>query len=535
MSRQKKPVIIVAIVLGALIIVPLALLVFTRSGAPGASGMGDAPPVDPGKVTSGGVLDFDLRQLAEKAEQLLEGPLADALRAGDVSLDFVSFMQKQASEAASDARKGRGADAAKLYSSIITAVEAKLAAIALADQARAQSETSYAELQRLEYLKGFYENSYEEAVETYNNGLQAIQSGAFQDALDAFEMVNALLGDLEARAIQLKASLIDAGEEALAQYKLETARKAFTEALSLDAANAEATAGLASVESLEGIIDEVKAIMELEAAGDLEAALSGLKTLAETHPENAFIEQQIASLEESLAEREFKSLVDDSLVDEAAGNIDAAISKLEAALKIRNDPEQAARLSKLKEQAKAARLEILLANGFSALKAGRYESARNSYREAVALAPESKEARTGLEKASSLYLADIRYSQNIAATEKLIAEGRYPLAANRFNEAMGSRPSRISEEKQNKEDAIRTTLEAQSEEVSVTIRSDSRTYVSIIGVLPPDRFRKTELNLFPDVYKLRGTRSGYAPVEIEFKVDATQPDPTITVICSDRI
>ena len=35
----------------------------------------------------------------------------------------------------------------------------------------------------------------------------------------------------------------------------------------------------------------------------------------------------------------------------------------------------------------------------------------SSYSEALALAPDSEEARTGLEKASSLYLANIRYSQ----------------------------------------------------------------------------------------------------------------------------
>ena len=42
---------------------------------------------------------------------------------------------------------------------------------------------------------------------------------------------------------------------------------------------------------------------------------------------------------------------------------------------------------------------MLLEDGYSALKAGSYDGARQLYREAVALAPESKEARTGLEKA----------------------------------------------------------------------------------------------------------------------------------------
>ena len=170
-----------------------------------------------------------------------------------------------------------------------------------------------------------------------------------------------------------------------------------------------------------------------------------------------------------------------------------------------------------------------------ALTAGRHEAARNFYKEAVALAPESKEARTGLEKASSLYLANVRYTQNMAAAAKYIDEGRFPLAAKLFNDAMTSRPSNVVPSQNAEEVRIRKILETQSEEVLVTIRSDRRTYVSMIGVFPPDRLREKELKLFPDVYKMRGTRSGYAPVEIELKVDATRPNETITVECTEKI
>ena len=72
-----------------------------------------------------------------------------------------------------------------------------------------------------------------------------------------------------------------------------------------------------------------------------------------------------------------------------------AVAALEAAIVIRPSPELNERLIELKVKAKAARLEVLLADGFNALKAGSFDAARKLYREAVALAPESKEARTG--------------------------------------------------------------------------------------------------------------------------------------------
>ena len=162
---------------------------------------------------------------------------------------------------------------------------------------------------------------------------------------------------------------------------------------------------------------------------------------------------------------------------------------------------------------------MLLADGFNALKAGSFDAARKLYREAVALAPESKEARTGLEKASSLYLANIRYTQNIASAAKYLKGGRYPLAAKFFNDAMTSRPSSVPPSKMREESRIRTELALQSQQIGLHVVSDKKTYVSMIGVFAPERFKERDLKLYPDVYKLKGTRKGYRSIEIEIKVD----------------
>ena len=204
-------------------------------------------------------------------------------------------------------------------------------------------------------------------------------------------------------------------------------------------------------------------------------------------------------------------------------------------MQIKSSPKEQARLVELKEKYKVARLEILFADGFDALRSGRYEVARNFYKEALALAPDSEEARAGLEKTSSLYLANIRYSQSLVAATKQIKDGRFPIAAKLFNEAMVSRPSTVGPSLQAEEARIRAALAAQLNEVEVTIESDKRTFVSMIGVLPPDRFREEKLKLFPDVYKVRGSRSGYESIEIELKVDATKPNPKITVECTEKL
>lgn len=533
MTHNKKPVVIVAIVLAALIIIPLLLLVVTRSGGSSVAeiGRGDSTPAK----SSSELADFDLRQLAEKAEKLIEQDLADALRQGDVSLDFMSDLKRNAEKGRDAMQRGKLDRAAEYYTSVVQAAEAQLSALAIADKARALNDSTYADLQRLEYLKPSFDNTYREAVETYNKALRALNAGEFQSSADDFEMASAILGDMEARAIQQTAGLLEAAAKALEAYKLDAARTAYDSVLKLDAANSEATKGLAMVTALEGIAEEVKAIRALEASGDLEGALAELERLAAKNPQNPFIRNQRASLEARILERDYQALIATSVKAEQAGDYVAAITALEAAVQLKATAEQQARLTQLKEKYKAARLEVLLADGFDALKSGRYEAARNFYKEAVALAPDSKEARTGLEKSSSLYLANIRYSQSVAAAEKYIKEGRFPLAAKLFNDAMASRPSNVAPSQQAEEARIRSALEAQAKEVKVIIESDKRTYVSIIGVMAPDRFKEEELKLFPDVYKIRGTRSGYETVEFDLKVDATKGTTKLTVECTEKI
>lgn len=534
MSQSKKPVIVVAIFLVALILLPVIIWVVSKVGATNDAGAISQTASGPASAGAAAV-DYDLNQLAEKAEKLMSEDIAAALRKGDVSLDFVAGLKQELEKANSDLRGGKLERARERFLSLVTAAENQLAAIGAADKARALQETTYAELQRLDPLRAKFENTYREAVGNYDQAVRSLQQGEFLQAVDEFELAGAILGELEARAIQQVAGLLQAAQAALEKYELGPASEAFQAVLQIDAANAAATEGLGMVAALQGIADAVREIQALEAEGQLEAAMAALEQLAVEHPDNPFIKNQRTSLEARMLKRDFNAHVASSVQAEAAGDLAAAIADLEAALKLKADKEQQARLTKLKEKYQAARIEILLEDGFQALKGGRYEAARNLYKEAVALDPNSKEARTGLEKASSLYLAGIRYSQNVGSAERYIGEGRYPLAAKLFNQAMSTRPTTLAPAQRKKEEMIRDTLEAQSKEVPVVVASDGRTYVSIIGVLPPDRFREQELKLFPDVYKIRGTRKDYKNVEKEVKIDATQGSQTITVECTEKL
>ena len=529
MSRNKKSVVYVAIALGALILLPILLILVSKLGGGGPS---RPPSAGASTVGSASVANYDLRQLAEKAESLLNDDLAEAIRDGDVSLDFVMDLKRDFDKAESALASGKSKKAAELYGEVIQTAELTLAGVTLAESARQLKDSTYAQLNELDHLQGVFKESYAEAVDHYNQGQNQFNEGNWKESVAAFEMTGALLGDLEARSLQQVQTLIEQAEAALNHYELDEAREAYEAVQSIEPNNTAASQGLAMVKALDGIASEVKALERLEEDGELDKALAMAEELLVANPGNAFLENKQAGLQEQVILRDFDALVAEAGKAEGEGDYEAAIKALESALTLKPDAQQATRLASLKEKYKAARLETLLSTGFNALKAARFEEARDIYKEAVALAPESKEARTGYEKASSLYLANIRYTQNLETSDKYLGEGRYPLAAKFFNNAMAARPSTVTSKQKADEDRIRTVLGQEGKQVELSIVSDKRTFVSMIGVFPPEKMKSKELTLFPDVYKYRGTRKGYQTVEGEIRIDSKKAGQEIEIICT---
>ncbi len=526
MSRPaSKPVLFVALALFALIIIPLVILAVSRQSGPGPDSS------SPSAASSAAVpVDFELQRLVDRVAQLMQREIPAAVRKGEVDLDFVARLERLRTDAEEAVARGRPERARKHYSELVARAEASLEAAALADEARALRDGVFADLRRLERYRSVFEQTYTEAVERYDEGSTALANSDYPAAVENFKAVAAVLSDLEASSLARVSGLMEAANAALEDYDLTTARSGYEEVLGIDPDHAGAVAGIERVDAVAEIGDEVRRLEALQDEGRLEDALAVLAKLEERYPDNPYVTGKRAALEEQIRQRDFRDRVAAADRAEGEGDFETAIEALEEALGLNPESGLAERIAELEKKRDAARLEELLALGYDDLSAGRYEEARERYREALALAPESAEAKTGFEKASSLYFASIRYRENLANAANFMAEGRFPLAAKFFNDAMASRPARLPESVEEKE--IREELERQSAEVPVKVLSDKRTYVSLIGVFPPERFSSKDLRLFPDVYTFKGTRRGYRQVEAVLKVNARKQSQEVEVVCS---
>ena len=528
MKNSKAPVFIVVVILLLLIIAPIiAFTVLKKGDVSDESYQNDERQ----EV----VIDFELRQLAEKAEQLVNKDMATATRQGDVPVNFMSKLREDLRKADKKLSDGK-VDAAKSgYTDIVSTAEAKLKKLEFADAARELKDSTYAELGNHEYLKRAFENTYNEAVDIYDQGLRDLEAGDFEESIDRFKTTDKILKELKTQSIeQVKAQLV-AAEIALVELEPTAARVAFERVLEIEPSNPLAKEGIAKVDALEALEGAMKSVKSLRSFGEDEAALAEINTLIEKNPGNSLLLDEKAEIEADIAEEKRDAVLERAAAAEAEGDLTAAIAELEEANKIRFDNETVKRLDQLKAKEKERRLEVLLETGYNALKAGNYEAAKKAYEAAIALDPKSEEAKTGLKKTSSLYLANIRYNQSIESAANYLSKGRLPLATQLFNEAIKSRPSNLTFKQKDEESRIRDALEAQKAPVTVTIASDNKTYVSLIGVFSPERFKEKELTLYPDVYKITGTRSNYLPVEVEVKVNNNMAPGAIEVICTDKL
>ncbi len=79
------------------------------------------------------------------------------------------------------------------------------------------------------------------------------------------------------------------------------------------------------------------------------------------------------------------------------------------------------------------------------------------------------------------------------------------------------------------------TLEIASTPVSVQLRSDGMTAITIYKIARLGEFAERELSLRPGTYTAVGTRRGYRDVRREFTVTANGLSAPVTIVCNEAI
>ena len=285
--------------------------------------------------------------------------------------------------------------------------------------------------------------------------------------------------------------------------------------------------------------------------------------------------------------------LDEVLVVMSNGNNSLEKGELEKAKEIYNS---ALALDELYEPAKK-QIELVdqlildrefaqhMSAGFSSLEKKRYSSAQKSFNAALKLKPRSAEARSALEQSRNK-LTTINISNLIARAEQQESEEQWHEALATYRAALKIDPNLASAQKGEKYSDLRSKLHDRLEQilsqpqrlydikvfnetksfqsklnalgkrgplltkqlgaldellrvaetpVSITIRSDNQTRVTLRKVGELGVFSEKIISVKPGKYVLVGIRNGYRDVRVEFDVDPNKQTEAVVVQAAEKI
>jgi len=356
----------------------------------------------------------------------------------------------------------------------------------------------------------------------------------YAEALAHYKEGLAALQALEKSQPQVLQKMLEQAQQAIDKDDTTAAGSA----LAIAALIAPDSADIAKLQQRLAALPEVLTLLEqagtAEATGDLAQAQTLLQKAVALDPQHARAQEGLKRVSASLSNRGFNAAMSEGYAALKAGQYDSARKAFSNAAKLQPGSAEAA--SALKEVAAvqtAQRLTALERQGAKEEQQEQWQKALATYEQArkidggVLFASEGlrrTQARAQLDKKLRTALDDpLRLSEPAiaAATRTLLAEAKL----------VSPRGAALAGQIKRLDDILRQA----ETKIDVTLRSDNATDVAVYKVAKLGRFQEKALALRPGKYTAVGTRDGYRDVRQNFTVTHDAAPAPVSVICNERI
>ncbi|MGB3725719.1 MAG: hypothetical protein WA981_08140 [Glaciecola sp.] len=363
--------------------------------------------------------------------------------------------------------------------------------------------------------------------------LEAFAKGAFAEAKNSlsvlFEKAEQLIAQWQADF----SSLLQQAQQHFDNENIPQARLTLNKALALMPNNLNALALSSRIDAfgeIQGLLDDLQ-VAKIER--DLPKQIDLLNSIIGLDPKRDGMTQDLSStqqaydaqqLEQALAKAE-QAINDNDLV--------SANAFIKKAKTIKPSSKGA--------QALAAKVATLKANASlnSIKQTITQQQAEDNYRAVQATAskalqrfPNDKVLASALSQANNILKHHSTLDSLLNRAQRIadanVREAASKAMQNAFLDAMNS-PSL-----QAKLLRLGDLIDSYSQPVAVTVNSDAKTYVIVVGVGHVGEHESKIINLTPGKYVLEGTRKGYRAKRVEITVTANTP-LSITVVCDEPI
>jgi tetratricopeptide (TPR) repeat protein len=362
----------------------------------------------------------------------------------------------------------------------------------------------------------------------------ARDAGDIRLAQSRLDDASKLLEKVERKLPQALAAQLDAGEKALASGQKELAAQAFDLAKRIDPSDRRVASGQSRVRSLSGVLPLLADAENAERARNYARAAQDYSQALSLDANNANAKAGLARANAAFGDDNYAKSVGAGFAALGAGRLDEAHDSFEKARTYKpNGPEAAEGLRRVGA--------VLTARGFATIRqhAGsleaqeRWDEAVEEYDGALKSDPSLSFAQQGKARAGARADLNGRLQALLDRPERLESlavrqEAKTLLDLARAQDSSGPvLRSQIAR--------LEILLPDFDKPVRLSLVSDNATQVAIPSIGAFGTFARREIELKPGKYTVIGTRNGYRDVRHDITVAPGQNTQTVSITCSEPI
>lgn len=342
------------------------------------------------------------------------------------------------------------------------------------------------------------------------------------------------LGVLEAQREPAFKSTLQRGESALQQGDSKAAAAAFALALAIKPGEAMAARGAHRATTLDAVFAQVAAAKGLEQQGRIAEAAAGYHRALTLDPLDAQAQAGVARTGATIQADQFGRAMARAYAAIDDHQEDAARAALDEARRVKpNDPEIARATAQLAAIDSSTQLSAALAQAHAAEASEHWQEASTQYQHALALDSTLVDARHALQVATDRARLDRELSLIIAHPERTYSDAVYTAARVTLQQAQAiAAPGPVLAGQVSQ---VAVLLDQAATPISVTLRSDNVTTVTVYRVGQLGSFAERVLQLKPGRYVVVGTRNGFRDVRQELNVAPGAAQSALLIQCVDPI
>lgn len=361
----------------------------------------------------------------------------------------------------------------------------------------------------------FAEHNYAQASQSYANALQILEN--LQNS----------------RGEQLAAAL-DAGNLALDNDDIDTARVQFERALIIEPGHAQAQQGLSRARVRTEVIQRMNTANRAETDADLEAARVAFSQAMQLDSEYQPASDGFERVSQRLNNIGFRDAMSRALTALDSGRLKEAGKALAEAALLKPDNSAVSdtrmRLARARLQAKIAALRI---KATTDIQNEDWQAAVDHFQQAISLDASAGFANQGLAHAQNrvlLHLQFDHYLNNPARLYSSTPQANAEMLLASAGQAPADEPGLARKIRK-----LKRYLADARKPLHLTLRSDGETNVVIYHIGRIGQFHDHQLALKPGTYTIVGSRPGYRDVRKIIKMEPGVPLPPVEIRCEEPV